>query len=252
MAGGQQTGPPDDWNSHADSGNLWKIWSSFYYHSRACHRRDVPCYVWNDCGCGNIQPSGKCFLQLTILFNSMFNVSDGRDKKALDWSDWKWLFWYNWLWYLAVIPPSQPVICGPARKTHSVLQINRGEPAYIEDTRRDLNLTLTLHIKVPQREHRQLKIFHFLIHIYSFFCNASLFPAETRGNKSVLLWNTPVDFTTCWPLKGSNALEIIDLALQEIDNWVSGVKWKMAQKCDLSFTPSVLVSQHTWAQMMWR
>lgn len=64
MAGGQQTGPPDDWSSHADSGNLWKIRSRFHYHSRACNRRDVPCYVRNDRSCGNIQPAGKHFLLL--------------------------------------------------------------------------------------------------------------------------------------------------------------------------------------------
>lgn len=81
MTGGQQTGPPDDWSSHADSGSLWKVWSSFYYHSRASHRGDVPCYVWNDCGCGNIQPSGTCFLH--ILFNLMFSVLEGSGLRRL-------------------------------------------------------------------------------------------------------------------------------------------------------------------------
>lgn len=97
MAGGQQTGPPDDWSSHADSGNLWKIWSRFHYHSRACHRRDVPRYVRNDRSCGNIQPAGKRSLLLVQtlliqcesealrprpgLFHDRF-ISDRRCKKA--------------------------------------------------------------------------------------------------------------------------------------------------------------------------
>lgn len=94
LTGGQQTGPPDDRSSHAHSGNLWKIWSSFHHHSRACHRRDVPRYVWNDCSCRNIQPSGKCFLQLSHIHLPRFLTEEIRKlKEAGDWSDWKWPPW---------------------------------------------------------------------------------------------------------------------------------------------------------------
>lgn len=59
MPGWQQTGSPDDWNSDDHSGDLWKIWSSFYHHPGPGHWRHVPCYVWNDRSSGNIQPPGK-------------------------------------------------------------------------------------------------------------------------------------------------------------------------------------------------
>lgn len=57
--GWQQTGPPDDWDSDDCPGNIWKIWSSFYYHPRPGHWRHVPRYVWNDRSSGHIQPPGK-------------------------------------------------------------------------------------------------------------------------------------------------------------------------------------------------
>lgn len=59
MPGWQQTGPPDDRHSDDRPGDLWEIWSSFYHHPRPGHWGNVPCYVWNDCSGGDIQPPGK-------------------------------------------------------------------------------------------------------------------------------------------------------------------------------------------------
>lgn len=58
VLGWQQTSPPDNWHSHDHPGDLWEVWSSFHNHSRPSHRRDVPCYVWNDCSSGDVQPPG--------------------------------------------------------------------------------------------------------------------------------------------------------------------------------------------------
>ena len=59
MSGWQQTGHPDDWDPDDLTGDLWEIWSSFYYHPRPGHWRHVSRHVWNDSSSGDIQSPGE-------------------------------------------------------------------------------------------------------------------------------------------------------------------------------------------------
>lgn len=73
ISGWQQTGHPDNWDPDDLTGDLWEIWSSFYYHPWPGHWRHVPRHVWNDSSSGDIQSPGK---HISLLYHILFNASD--------------------------------------------------------------------------------------------------------------------------------------------------------------------------------
>lgn len=90
ISGWQPSRPSDNRSFDDCSGRLWEVWSGFHHHPGPSHWRNVSCYVWHDCSCGDFQPSGKHIKCFCLCFTDALQADS-----TLYWLWGGWMFMHT-------------------------------------------------------------------------------------------------------------------------------------------------------------